>query len=47
MLVLRETAERGARARLGIDRWQRAYAVGRAASIDALIDDIDRVIGTR
>ena len=40
---LREHAERDARARLGPDRWARAHAAGRVASIDTLIDDIDRV----
>ena len=39
---LREHAEREARARLGPDRWARAYAAGRGASIDALLKDIDR-----
>ena len=38
---LREHAERAARARLGADRWARAYAAGRTASIDALLKDID------
>jgi predicted ATPase/transcriptional regulator with XRE-family HTH domain len=39
---LREHAERQARERLGPDRWARAYAAGRGASIDALLKDIDR-----
>jgi hypothetical protein len=39
---LREYAERDARARLGAERWDRAYAAGRASSIEALIQDIDR-----
>jgi predicted ATPase/DNA-binding XRE family transcriptional regulator len=39
---LREQSEREARARLGPDRWARAYAAGRSASIDSLIKDIDR-----
>jgi len=39
---LREAAERGARARLGPARWARAYAAGRKASIDSLLNDIDR-----
>ena len=39
---LREQAERQARARLGVDRWARAYAAGRSASIDSLLKDIDR-----
>jgi predicted ATPase/DNA-binding XRE family transcriptional regulator len=38
---LRERAEREARARLGPDRWTRATAAGRHASIDALLKDID------
>jgi ATP/maltotriose-dependent transcriptional regulator MalT len=41
---LREQAERDARARLGPDRWARAYAAGRTTSIDALLDDIDRAL---
>ena len=40
---LREHAEREARARLGPDRWAMAHAAGRASSIDALLNDIDRV----
>jgi predicted ATPase/DNA-binding XRE family transcriptional regulator len=39
---LREATERGARARLGPERWARAYAAGREASIDSLLNDIDR-----
>jgi hypothetical protein len=38
---LREQAEREVRARLGPDRWARAYAEGRSASIDSLMKDID------
>jgi tetratricopeptide (TPR) repeat protein len=38
---LREHAERQARARLGPDRWARAYAAGRRASIDSLLRDIE------
>jgi predicted ATPase/DNA-binding XRE family transcriptional regulator len=38
---LREQAERQARARLGPERWARAYAAGRETSIDVLIQDID------
>ena len=41
---LREQAEREARARLGADRWARAYAAGRTVSIDALLKDIERVL---
>ena len=39
---LRTRTERGVRARLGEDRWVRAYAAGRVTSIDSLINDIDR-----
>jgi predicted ATPase len=42
---LREHAEQEARARLGPERWARAYAEGRGLSIDALIQTIDRVVG--
>ena len=42
--ALGEQAEREVRARLGPDRWARAYAAGRATSIDALIKDIDRAL---
>ena len=38
---LRKAAEDEACARLGPDRWARACAAGRAASIDSLIHDID------
>ena len=38
---LGEQAEREVRARLGPDRWARAYAAGRVTSIDSLIKDID------
>jgi predicted ATPase/DNA-binding XRE family transcriptional regulator len=41
--VLKERAERDVRARLGPDRWARAYAAGRRTSIGALLKDIDRV----
>ena len=34
-------AEQEGRARLGPDRWTRAYAAGRTTSIDALLTDID------
>jgi predicted ATPase/DNA-binding XRE family transcriptional regulator len=40
---LRERAEQEVRARLGPDRWGRAYAAGRASSIDSLMKDIDSV----
>jgi predicted ATPase len=42
---LRDHAESEVRARLGPDRWQRAYAAGRVTSIEALIKDIDRIVG--
>jgi predicted ATPase/transcriptional regulator with XRE-family HTH domain len=38
---LNEQSEREVRARLGPDRWARAYAAGRSASIDSLMRDID------
>jgi predicted ATPase/DNA-binding XRE family transcriptional regulator len=38
---LREESEREVRARLGPERWGRAYAAGRASSIDSLMADID------
>jgi predicted ATPase/DNA-binding XRE family transcriptional regulator len=41
---LREETEREVRARLGQDRWSRAYAAGRATSIDSLIADIDQTL---
>ncbi len=44
---LREQAEREARARLGPDRWSRAYAAGRVSSIDSLMKDIDSVSRSR
>jgi ATP/maltotriose-dependent transcriptional regulator MalT len=44
---LQERAERDARARLGPDRWALAYAAGRSTSIDSLMKDIDRVLGSR
>jgi tetratricopeptide (TPR) repeat protein len=44
---LRDQAEREAHARLGPDRWARAYAAGRSASIDALLRDIDSHSGAR
>jgi hypothetical protein len=44
---LRDQAEREARARLGPDRWARAYAAGRSASIDALLKDIDSHSGAK
>ena len=41
---LQENSEREARGRLGPDQWARAYATGRAASIDSLIKDIDHAL---
>jgi tetratricopeptide (TPR) repeat protein len=41
---VREQAERDLRARLGPDRFARAYAAGRKASIDSLLKDIDNVL---
>jgi len=38
---IREQVERDVRTHLGPDRWARAYAAGRSASIDSLIKDID------
>ena len=38
---LREEAERLGRSRLGSDRWARAYAAGRNASLDSLLKEID------
>ena len=38
---LQEHAEREVRARLGPDRWARAYAAGRRTSIDSLLKEID------
>jgi tetratricopeptide (TPR) repeat protein len=42
--ALGEQAEREVRARLGPDRWSRAYAAGRATSIDSLIKDNNGVL---
>ena len=41
MRDIQEHAEREARAYLGADRWNLAYAEGRRTSIDALLEDID------
>jgi hypothetical protein len=41
---LRDETEREVRARLGQDRWSRAYAAGRVTSIDSLIADIDQAL---
>jgi predicted ATPase/DNA-binding XRE family transcriptional regulator len=42
---LQVQSEREVRARLGADKWARAYAAGRRTSFDALLKDIDRVLG--
>jgi hypothetical protein len=42
---LREQTERDVRARLGPDRWARAFEAGRRASIDSLLKDIDAHAG--
>jgi predicted ATPase/DNA-binding XRE family transcriptional regulator len=42
---LREHSERDVRLRLGPDRWAEAYSVGRTSSVDAMLKDIDRVLG--
>ena len=44
VLQLNERTERDTSARLGPEKWARAYAAGRNASIDALIRDIDRAV---
>jgi len=44
---LSEQAERGARARLGPDRWATAYAAGRKTSLHSLLEDIDKTLSTR
>ena len=41
---IRTQVEQAARARLGADRWAHAYSAGRSASIDALMQDIDRAL---
>jgi predicted ATPase/DNA-binding XRE family transcriptional regulator len=43
---LREQAEGSARARLGANRWARAYAAGRKTSLDSLLEDVARVLAT-
>jgi hypothetical protein len=47
MHALGEQAAREVRARLGPDRWARAYAAGRVTSIDSLMMDIDSVLASR
>jgi len=44
---LGEQAERGPRARLGPDRWARAYAAGRKTSLDSLLEEVDKTLSTR
>jgi predicted ATPase/DNA-binding XRE family transcriptional regulator len=41
---LKVRTESGVQARLGSNVWDKAYAAGRRASIDALLNDIDRVL---
>jgi len=45
--ALGEQAQREVRARLGPDRYARAYAAGRVTTIDSLIKDIDSVVRSR
>jgi predicted ATPase/DNA-binding XRE family transcriptional regulator len=47
VIALGEQTEREVRARLGPDRWARAYAAGRVTSVDALLKDIERVVRKR
>jgi len=47
VIALGEQTEREVRARLGPDRWARAYAAGRMTSVDALLKDIERVVRKR
>jgi ATP/maltotriose-dependent transcriptional regulator MalT len=44
---LREQTEQKARARLGPDRWARAYAAGRKTSLDSVLEDIARALSAR
>jgi len=44
---IRAQTERDVRARLGPDRWGRAYAAGRAVSIESLIRDVNGVLSSR
>jgi hypothetical protein len=44
---VKDQAERHVRARLGPDRWARAYAAGRTASIDSLLREIDSALSGR
>ena len=47
VMELRERTERDVRARLGADRWARAHAAGRNASLDTLLNDIERASAGR
>jgi hypothetical protein len=42
---LQEECEREARVQLGPDRWAAAHAAGRRSSIDALLKEIDQLLG--
>jgi predicted ATPase/DNA-binding XRE family transcriptional regulator len=44
---LQEGAEQRARARLGPQRWAHSYSAGRKASIDLLLNEIDRAVRRR
>ena len=44
---VQEQSEREVRGRLGPDRWARAYAAGRTASIDSLLKEIDSALTNR
>jgi len=44
---VQEQSEREVRGRLGPDRWARAYAAGRTASIDSLLKEIDSALTHR
>jgi predicted ATPase/DNA-binding XRE family transcriptional regulator len=44
---VKDQAERHVRARLGPDRWARAYAAGRTASIDSLLREVDSALSGR
>jgi hypothetical protein len=47
VLDLRERTERDVRARLGTERWTSAHAAGRTASLETLLNDIERASGRR
>jgi len=44
---LQQQSEREVRGRLGPNRWARAYAAGRVASIDSLLKEIDSALSRR